>query len=68
MDNFMILAKMKKKLKERIIWFLNIVEKYNLYFKRSKCNFDMEEISILEVVVGWGQVQMKNNKIKAVKQ
>ena len=52
MDNFIILAKMKKELKKRIIQFLKIVEKHNLYFKRSKCDFNMEEIPILEVVVG----------------
>ena len=27
----------------------------------------MEEIPILGVVVGWGQVQMENDKVKAVK-
>jgi len=50
MDNFMILAKTKKKLKKRMIWFLKIAEKHNLCFKRSKCDFDMEEIPILGVV------------------
>ena len=51
-----------------MIQFLKIAEKHNLCFKRSKCNFNMEEISILGVVVGQGQVQMENNKIKAVKE
>jgi len=32
------------------------VEKHNLYFKRSKCDFDMEEIPILGIVVGQEQV------------
>ena len=32
-----------------------------------KYNFNIEEIPILEVVVGRGQVQMENNKVKAVK-
>ena len=63
MDNFIILAKMKKELKKRIIQFLKIVEKHNLYFKRSKCDFNMEEIPILEVVVDQEQVQMENDKI-----
>ena len=52
MDNFMILAKTKKKLEERTIWFLKIVEKHDLCFKRSKYDFGMEEILILGVVVG----------------
>ena len=33
MDNFVILAKMMKKLEERKIQFLKITEKHNLYFK-----------------------------------
>ena len=51
MDNFVILAKTKKELEERMIQFLKIVEKHNLCFKQSKCNFNMEEIPILEVIV-----------------
>ena len=52
MDNFMILAKTKKELEKRTIQFLKIVEKHNLCFKKSKYDFDMEEILILRVVVG----------------
>ena len=52
MDNFVIPAKTMKKLKERTIQFLKITEKYNLCFKRSKCNFNIEEILILGVVIG----------------
>ena len=51
MDNFVILAKTKKELEKRMIQFLKIVEKHNLCFKQSKCNFNMEEIPILEVIV-----------------
>ena len=51
-----------------MIWFLKIAKKHNLCFKRSKCDFDVEEIQILGVVISWGHVQMKNNKIKAVKE
>ena len=47
---------------------MKIAEKHNLCFKRSKCNFNMEEISILGVVVGKGQIQMEQEKIKAVKE
>ena len=53
-DDFLILVKMKKELEERMIWFLKIAEKHNLYFKKSKYDFDIEEIPILGVVVGWG--------------
>ena len=52
MDNFVIPAKTKKKLEERKTWFLKIAEKHNLYFKQSKCDFNIEEILILGVVVG----------------
>ena len=39
-----------------------------MYFKQSKCDFNMEEIPILGVVVGKGQVKMEKEKIKAVKE
>ena len=66
MDDFVIPAKTKK-LKEYTIWFLKIIEKHNLYFKWSKCDFDVKEISILRVVVRREEVQIENDKIKAVK-
>ena len=68
MDGFVVLAKMMKELKEQTTRFLKITEKHNLYFKRSKCNFNMEEISILGVIIGKGQVKMEQEKIKAVKE
>jgi len=68
MDDFVIPAKTMKELEERTVRFLKIVEKYNLCFKRLKCDFNMEEIPILEVVVGKGQIQMEQEKIKAVKE
>ena len=67
-DNFVIPAKTKKKLEEQMIRFLKIVEKHNLCFKWSKCDFNMEEILILGVIVGRGQVKMEQEKIKAVKE
>ena len=48
-----------EELEEQTIWFLKIVEKYNLCFKRLKCDFNMEEIPIIEVVFGKGQVKME---------
>ena len=68
MDNFVILAKTMKELKERTIQFLKITEKHNLYFKRLKCDFNMEEILMLGVVIGKEQVQIEEDKIKAVKE
>ena len=68
MNDFMILAKTMEELEERTIRFLKIAEKHNLCFKRSKCDFNMEEIPILEVVVGKGQVKIEQEKIKAVKE
>jgi len=67
-DNFVILAKTKKELEKRTIWFLKIAEKHNLCFKQSKCDFDIKEIPILGVVVGREEVQMENDKVKAVKE
>ena len=68
MDNFGILAKTKKKLEEQTIRFLKIAEKHNLCFKKSKCDFNIEEIPILGVIVGRGQVKIGQDKIKAVKE
>ena len=68
MDDFVIPAKTKEELEEWTIRFLKIVEKHNLCFKRSKCNFDMEEIPILGVGVGKRQVKMEQEKIKAIKE
>ena len=54
MDNFIILAKTMEELEERTIRFLKIAEKHNLCFKRSKYDFNIEEIPILGVIVGKG--------------
>jgi len=51
-----------------MICFFKIVEEHNLYFNQSKCDFNIEELPILGIVVGRGQVQMKNDKVKAVKE
>ena len=68
MDDFVIPAKTMEELEEQTIRFLKIAEKHNLCFKQLKCDFNMEEIPILGVVVGKGQVKMKQEKIKAVKE
>jgi len=67
MNNFVIPAKTMEELEERMIRFLKIAEKHNLCFKRSKYDFNMEEILILEVIVEKRQVKMEQEKIKAVK-
>ena len=68
MDNFVIPAKTMKELEEWMIRFLKIVEKHNLCFKRSKCDFNMEEIPILGVNIGKGKVKIEQEKIKAIKE
>jgi len=68
MDDFVIPARTKEELEERMVRFLKIVEKHNLCFKRSKCDFNMEEIPILGVIVRKGQVKIEQEKIKAVKE
>jgi len=68
MNDFVILAKMMKELEERTIQFLKIAEKHSLCFKQSKCDFNIEEIPILGVIVGKGQVKIEQEKIKAVKE
>ena len=68
MDDFVISAKTMEELEERTVRFLKIAEKHNLCFKRLKCDFNMEEISILGVIVGKKQVKIEQEKIKAVKE
>ena len=68
MNDFVILAKTMEELEERMIRFLKIAKKHNLCFKRSKYNFNMEEISILGVIVEKEQVKMEQEKIKVVKE
>jgi len=68
MDNFITLAKTMEELEERMIRFLKIAEKNNLCFKKSKCDFNMEKIPILRVIVEKRQVKMEQEKIKAVKE
>ena len=68
MNDFVIPTKTKEELEEKMTQFLKIVEKHNLCFKWSKCDFDMEEIPILGVIVRKGQVKMEQEKIKAVKE
>ena len=64
MDDFIILVKTEKELEEYTIRFLKIVEKHNLCFKQSKCNFNATEIPILGVRVGNGKVQIEEEKVK----
>jgi polynucleotide 5'-kinase involved in rRNA processing len=67
MDDFAIPGKTKQELEERTVRFLTIADKHNLYFKWSKCEFDVEKISILGTVIGNGEVRMEEEKIEAIK-
>jgi len=51
-----------------MIRFLKIAEKHNLCFKRLECDFNIEKIPILGVIVSKGQVQMEQDKVKTVKE
>jgi len=68
MGDFVIPVKTMEELEERTIKFLKIAEKHNLCFKRSKCDFNIEEIPILEVIVRKEQVKMEQEKIKTIKE
>jgi len=68
MDNFVIPAETEEKLEKHTIRFLKIAEKYNLCFKQSKCDFNVKEIPILPVWVGNEEVQMEEEKVKAIKE
>ena len=68
MDDFVIPARTMEELEKRTIRFLKIAEKHNLCFKWSKYDFKIEEIPILGIIVGKGQIKMEQEKIKAVKE
>ena len=68
MDDFIIPAKTEKELEEHTIRFLKIAEKHNLCFKQSKCDFNATEIPILGVWVRDGEVQIEEEKVKAIKE
>src|SRR5260370_39118839 len=66
-DYFDIPGSKLEELYQRNIRFLEIADKHNLYFKRSKCEFNAKEISILGMVIGGGKAKMEEEKINAVK-
>jgi len=68
MDNFIIPAKTEEGLEKHTIRFLKIAEKHNLCFKWSKCDFNTTEIPILGVQVGNGEIQIEEEKVKAIKE
>ena len=68
MNDFVILARTMKELEEKTVRFLKIAEKHNLCFKQLKRDFNMEEIPILGVIVGKGQIKIEQEKIKVVKE
>ena len=67
-NDFVIPVETIEKLEKHTIRFLKIAEKHNLYFKQSKCNFNVTEIPILGVWVGNGKVQIEEEKVKAIKE
>jgi len=68
MDDFIVLAKIEEELEKHTIRFLKIAEKHNLCFKRSKCNFNTTGIPILGVQVRNREVQIEEEKVKAIKE
>jgi len=66
MDNFAILGETKQQLQECTIKFLEIADKHNLYFKRSKCDFNASQISMLGTVIGNGKATMEKEKVEAI--
>jgi len=66
MDDFTIPGETKNQLQECTIKFLKIADRDNLYFKRSKCNFDATEILLLGTVIGNGKATMEKEKVEAV--
>jgi hypothetical protein len=63
MDDFAIPGEKKHQLQERIIKFLKIADRHNLYFQQSKCDFNATEISLLRN----GKATMEKEKVEAVR-
>jgi hypothetical protein len=66
MGDFAIPGETEQQLQERTIKFLKITDKHNLYFKRSKSNFDATQISMLGTVIGNGKATMEKDKVEAI--
>ena len=47
---------------------MKIVEKHKLCFKRSKYDFNIEEIQILGIIVSKEQVWIEQDKVKIIKE
>ena len=45
---------------------LDLLEKYDLYLKPEKCEFEKEEIKYLGVIIGKGMLQMDKKKLRGV--
>ena len=67
MDDFAIPGNSLQELEERTVRFLTIADKHNLFFKRSKCDFNATQIPILGTVIGNGQAMMEQEKISAIR-
>ena len=45
---------------------LNLLEKYDLYLKPKKCEFEKEEIEYLGIIIGKGMLRMDKKKLRGV--
>jgi hypothetical protein len=66
MDDFIIPATNEEELAERTIRFLTIADKHNLSFKRTKCEFNVPQTTVLGTVIGNGKAMMEKDKVKAI--
>ena len=59
-------GKTKEELWQNTLEGLQILEKNDLYIKESKCYWEVDEVPVLEHIVGKGYLQMEATKVKTI--
>ena len=66
MDDLIFKGKTKEELRRNTLEGLEILAKYDLYIKESKCYWEVEEVPVLGHIVGKGRLQMEATKVKTI--
>jgi len=66
MDDILIYAESKEKLREATLEVLKIIRDNDLYLKTEKCEFYKEKVSFLGMVVEHNKVSMDPAKLKGI--
>lgn len=68
MDDIIVLGKTQKELEDNMRDMLKLAEKHDLFFKPSKCMFNLSTVPFLGFIIGEGKICMDEEKVKVVKE